>query len=186
MSKNRFFGKYRNETTRMPGWDYTSNATYLITVCTKDRESFFGTIQNGFVCLSDMGSIVSHELQKTPLIRPYVQLDACIVMPNHLHAILHIKHDRRFVGTPRRGVPTDTRTKLKLHHRPEWKPGSLGSIIGQFKIACTKRIHGIGQRQFSWQLRFYEQMIRDEKSLQNARRYVYRNPQQWMHGRDDY
>lgn len=44
---DKFRGKYRNGTARLQSWDYRSAAAYFITICTKDREHYFGEIQNG-------------------------------------------------------------------------------------------------------------------------------------------
>ncbi len=39
---------------------------------------------------------------------------------------------------------------------------SIGSIINQFKSACTKRIWAAGYRHFAWQPRFHDSIIHDE------------------------
>jgi hypothetical protein len=59
------------------------------------------------------------------------------------------------------------------------KPNSLGSMMGQFKSICTKRIRGIGHDNFSWQSRFHEHIIRNEKSLNRIRDYIIHNPIKW-------
>ena len=66
------------------------------------------------------------------------------------------------------------------HHRPQWQPGSIGSIVQQFKQACTKRIHAMELGDFSWQSRFHDRIIRDEHALANARMYIQENPKKWM------
>jgi len=38
--------------------------------------------------LNEYGNIAMNEWLKTPQIRPYVQLDEFVVMPNHIHGIL--------------------------------------------------------------------------------------------------
>ncbi|MGH7909933.1 MAG: transposase, partial [Thermodesulfobacteriota bacterium] len=59
------------------------------------------------------------------------------------------------------------------------KPNSLASIIGQFKSTTTKRIHSIGNSDFAWQSRFYDHIIRNEKSLQKIREYIHNDPLKW-------
>ena len=39
-----FKNKYRIEPARMDGYDYSSEGAYFITICTKERECFFGEI----------------------------------------------------------------------------------------------------------------------------------------------
>lgn len=58
-------------------------------------------------------------------------------------------------------------------------PNSLGSIIGQFKSATTKRIRKECNRDFAWQPRFYDHIIRNEKSLFAIRKHIRLNPLKW-------
>jgi putative transposase len=143
--------KYRIESARHPNWNYSANGWYFITICTHDRQHFFGTIQNGTMQLSSIGQIVAEEWQKTAMIRPYVVLDEWVVMPNHFHAIVGIQNTGRLelpdspddtVETFRRNVSTGV-SRLQ--------PKSLGSIVGQFKSICTKRIWANGCPEFAWQ-----------------------------------
>ncbi|BAZ05607.1 hypothetical protein [Calothrix sp. NIES-3974] len=82
--------KYRIESARCNKWDYTSAGYYFITICTYKKQSFFGEIIDGKMNLSPIGKILAVEWQKTELIRPYVELDAWVIMPNHFHGILII------------------------------------------------------------------------------------------------
>ena len=95
-------------------------------------------------------------------------------MPNHFHGIPIIKD----VETSRRDVSNIKETG----QRPvstQLKPDSLGSIIGQFKSICTKRIHKLGYKQFHWQPRFYDHIIRNETDLRRIRNYIQNNPLKW-------
>ena len=56
---------------------------------------------------------------------------------------------------------------------------SIGSIIGQFKSICTKRIWNMGFRSFRWQSRFHDRIIRDERELYIKRKYIRSNPINW-------
>ena len=162
----RFKGKYRIPSARLPGWDYASPGYYFVTIVTHGRIPYFGDIADGKMRLSPIGEIVADEWRKTPRIRPNVQLDEWVVMPNHIHGIIVIN------PTDDRGVSTPTKNQ-------KWKPNSLGSIINQFKSTCTKRIRAMGYPEFAWQSRFYDHIIRDEKSLQQIRTYICSNPLQW-------
>jgi putative transposase len=62
--------------------------------------------------------------------------------------------------------------------------GSLGAIIGQFKSVCTKRIWR-ANHDFAWQSRFYDEVIRDERSLETIRTYISNNPFQWALDKDN-
>lgn len=124
--------------------------------------------------MNDIGKIVEEEWLKTKEIRLNVDLDYYVIMPNHFHGILIINN----VETSRWDV---SQTK-ESGHRPvstQLKPNSLGSIIGQFKSICTKRIHKMGFDHFQWQPRFYDHIIRNEADLRRIRNYIQKNPLKW-------
>ena len=168
--------KYRIESARCPYWDYTSDGYYFVTICTRDRQCFFGNVIAGKMQLSDIGLIIAQEWQKTPQIRPNVQLDEWVVMPNHLHGIIIINNP---VETFRRNVSTTNDDRQPKNNKSRLKPNSLGSIIGQFKSVCTKQIWKMGFNDFRWQPRFHDHIIRDEESLRQIRKYIINNPNQW-------
>ncbi len=114
-----FQGRYRIESTRLPDYDYASSGWYHVVVCTKHRACWFGEIVDGIMGLSSSGCIVADEWLQTPHIRPYVVLDAWIVMPNHVHGIPGIVD--RNVETPRRGV-----SETSASHNPERETPRLG------------------------------------------------------------
>lgn len=41
---DRYQGKYRSQSTRIADWDYGSPGYYYVTICTKDRQQFFGEV----------------------------------------------------------------------------------------------------------------------------------------------
>ena len=71
-----------------------------MTICTKNRESFFGEIINGKMVLSKIGEIIEYEWKQTHEIRKNVELDEYIIMPDHMHGILFIKTvaQKKFMG----------------------------------------------------------------------------------------
>ena len=175
-----FQNQYRIESTRLREWDYSRAGLYFVTICTRDRAHFFGEIVAGEMQLSPIGEIVAEEWQKTPQIRPNVELDASVVMPNHLHGIVGITYQIPNVETFRRNVSTDPNAPTA-----RLQPNPLGSIIGQFKSVCTKRIWAAGFRDFAWQTRFYDHIIRDEKSLHKIREYIINNVGRWEQDRNN-
>ena len=46
MGTEKFHGKYRIESARKKGYDYSQNGAYFITIVTKNRECFFGDVVN--------------------------------------------------------------------------------------------------------------------------------------------
>ena len=186
-----FKKRYRIESPRLPGKDYTDNGIYFVTICTRGGEHVFGEIQNGVMCLSETGTAIAEEWRRTEQLRYYVTLDRWVIMPNHMHAIIVMQRNPtidfmlsanhrtyvRMINDPPVSVET-RRRRVSPRHR-HWKPHSLGSIINQFKTACTKRIHAMGYGDFSWQRQFYDHIIRNDESLFHIRHYIRDNPQKW-------
>jgi len=46
MSSEKFRNRYRISSARSQWWDYGNNATYFVTICTANRECYFGEIVN--------------------------------------------------------------------------------------------------------------------------------------------
>lgn len=156
-------GIYQNQSRRLRHWDYSTPGGYFVTICTHLREPFFGEIDNGEMCLTPTGEIVKEEWERSVSLRKSVDLDEYVIMPNHFHGIIILK---QAVGT---GVQRSEETKSL----------SLGTIIGQFKSACTRRIRANLDKDFAWQSRFYDHVIRDEIDLQRIRQYIRENPLKW-------
>ncbi len=194
---DRFKGIYWIESSRLPGWDYGTPGWYFVTICTKDRVEWFGEIDGGVMKRNCVGEIIAEEWEKTKIIRHNITIDEWVVMPNHFHGIIVInwrlknpndmvvdeQNYMAVVETPHRGVSTERgvstnpTTTHKSHHT--LPPNSLGSIIGQFKSMCTKRIWANGHPNFAWQSRFHDHIIRGGHDLPRIRKYIIENPIKW-------
>ncbi len=88
----KFQNKYRGQSTRKQSWDYSSEGSYFITICTKNKQHFFGKIRDGKMMLSEIGKVVEAEWIKSIAMRPEmeIELGEFVVMPNHFHAIINI------------------------------------------------------------------------------------------------
>ena len=86
----RFKNKYRSETARLPYWDYGWDSAYFVTICTKNKEHFFGEIKNQEMICSDLGIIAKKYWEEIPNRFPFVLLDVFVIMPNHIHGIIVI------------------------------------------------------------------------------------------------
>lgn len=78
---------------RLKGYDYSSEGLYFVTLCVQDRVCLFGNIVDGKMILNDFGQIAERELIKTTEIRQNVEIDSFVIMPNHIHFIVHITRD---------------------------------------------------------------------------------------------
>ncbi|MEA1881324.1 MAG: transposase [Candidatus Marinimicrobia bacterium] len=160
----KFQNKYRVESTRLPGWDYGSPGLYFITICKKNMVDWFGEI-----------IVLDEEWQKTRQIREYVKLYEWVVMPNHFHAILGINDN---VGTTEIRVEKHCDASLRKN-RFGPQTNNLASIIRGFKGACTKRIRKTNNPNFAWQARFWDHIVRNEKSFERITEYILLNPKNW-------
>ena len=80
--------KYRIESARKPGWDYSTPGYYFITVCTYIRKCLFGNVVNEKMHL--IGYIVQNEWDRSFVIRCELIRDEFVVMPNHFHGIVRL------------------------------------------------------------------------------------------------
>jgi hypothetical protein len=64
---------------------------------------------------------------------------------------------------------------------------TLGAVIGDFKsisaIGCNRLLGRAGQP--FWQRTYYQQVIRNERSLDHIRQYILENPRRWAFDRDN-
>jgi REP element-mobilizing transposase RayT len=177
---DKFQNKYRIPSARLQTWDYGSNGLYFITICTQNREHYFGEIQNGKMILSEIGILANKYWNEIPEHFPFVILDAFVVMPNHVHGIIIIdKPDND-------GPNVETQNFASLPSQPskistnKFGPQSknLASIIRGFKIGVTKNARLI-HADFAWQSRFYDHIIRNNESYDKIRNYIANNPLKW-------
>ncbi|MGD1146896.1 MAG: transposase [Thermoanaerobaculaceae bacterium] len=167
--------------TRLHGYDYAQAGAYFITVCTAARRCCLCDIAGTAISLTRAGRIVAEEWARSAELRPEVSLDGFVVMPNHVHGVLVLSPT---VGATRRVAPgRGSASPL----RSGASPGSLGTIVGQFKAASARRINalrGTHGRVF-WQRGFYEHVIRNQGDLEAIRTYIADNPLQWALDREN-
>ncbi len=181
-----FRGKYRIPSARLGTWNYGYKGSYFITVVTKNRVSWFGDIYNEQMHLSDIGRIVDAYWQNIDDHFSHVTVDEYVVMPNHVHGIITINEWIQTVPVigMKKTVPVETceshvSTTPIIATIPRPSPGSIGSIIGQYKSACTKQIMKMGYDNFAWQPRFHDRIIRNNDALEQIRTYIRNNPARW-------
>ena len=90
----KFQNKYRISSSRLKNWDYGENGAYFITICTRNRECFFGEIvsknDEDEMQFNEIGKIANKLWLEIPDHFPFVELGNYQIMPNHLHGILII------------------------------------------------------------------------------------------------
>ncbi len=85
--------KHCRRSLRLSGYDYAQNGAYFVTVCTRNRESLFGEIEDGNMFINSYGQIVSDVWSHLPDHYFHVQSDQFVVMPNHIHGIIVLNRD---------------------------------------------------------------------------------------------
>jgi putative transposase len=175
----KFQNKFRVLSARWQQWDYTWDAAYFVTICTKERECLFGEIVNGIMNLSGVGNIANQLWYEIKNHAKNVELGEFIVMPNHVHGIIILD------GNDKTNVVVETGHALSLREQTPGQqrfqnPGknSLSSIVGGYKSAVTKQAHQL-KFNFAWQSRFHDHVIRDDKSFKNISAYIANNVRNW-------
>jgi REP element-mobilizing transposase RayT len=150
---------------RLKNYCYASAGAYFVTICVPDRKCVFGDVNHGVMVLNEQGKTVLCVWEDLPNHIGNIKLDQFVVMPNHVHGIIHIT-----VGAGSEPAPTEFK---KYYALPE--------IIRQFKTFSAKRINQM--RRLAgvsvWQRGYYDRVIRNDRELNKIREYIFHNPKQW-------
>jgi REP element-mobilizing transposase RayT len=132
-------------------------------------ECRFGHVDEGQTHLNEAGEMGKRHWLEPPVHFAAVELDAFVIMPNHMHGIVFILETE---GSPR---------------------VSLSTAIGSFKSRLTVEYSaGVRAGVFSlydrtlWQRSFADRIVQSDHRLETLRQYVEGNPGRWQdkqHGR---
>ncbi len=78
---------------RLKGYDYRTPGLYVVTICTQHRVSLLGEVVDGEMHPSPAGMMVQTVWDELPWAYPGVEIDAFVVMPNHVHGIVFLLPD---------------------------------------------------------------------------------------------
>jgi REP element-mobilizing transposase RayT len=161
---------HNRRSIRIPDFDYSAPGWFYITICTYQREPLFSLVENGLVNVTAFGHLTELCWQAIPSHFNGVDVDAFVVMPNHLHGIIVIDDHQ---GTACHAPTTEA------FGRPVG--ASLATIIRPFKSAASKEINEVRETPGApvWQRGFYERVIRSERELIRFRAYIEDNPSRW-------
>jgi len=168
----RFNAKmHHRRSIRLKGYDYSQEGAYFITVCTYNRRCVLGSITNGEMKPSGLGELVWSAWRDLPNHHDHIDVDAFVVMPNHVHGIVVIGN----AGTAGR-APTGTRTTFG---KP--RPATLATIMRSFKAAVTRQANRSLKTPGAtlWQRNYYDRVIRNEKEWDALRQYIFDNLANW-------
>ena len=178
-----FQEKYRIKSIRLPGWDYSADGYYFVTICVKNRECIFGDIKNGMMGLNELGCIAHRFFNDIPNHFNNVILDEFVIMPNHVHGIVAIQNKTESSSI------VETRDLASLPNTNNQfgplKKQSLQSIIHGFKSSVKRWANKNGCQYFQWQPRYHDHIIRNENTLNKICLYTHHNPQMWERDRNN-
>ena len=161
---------HHRRSVRLKGYDYASPGAYFVTLCTHERQSLLGQVNEGEMHLSAYGLTVRACWEDLPRHYPGLELDAFVVMPTHVHAIL---------------VLTQTGEEGRAAAAPSARY-PLSEVIRGFKTYSARRINKRRDTRGNavWQRNYYERIIRNERELEAIRAYIESNPAQWAQDRE--
>lgn len=160
--------EYPNTSNRLKDYDYSSSATYFVTICLSQRSDLFGHVADtGTLVQSDVGNMIAIKLLSISDEFPVATISDFIVMPDHIHALIGIDQNDENLSKP-----------------------TLGQLIGWFKGVTRHRYsQGVATREWPryngkfWQPGFHDHIIRDERDHANRTKYIERNPIRWAEKR---
>jgi putative transposase len=178
---------HRRRSIRLKHYDYSQAGAYFLTIVAQGRLCMFGDVAEGNTLLNDAGRMISDAWHGLPERFPNIELDAFVVMPNHIHGIIVMgaRHDTP-VGAALVAARNDKAPTRNNRAGTRPAPTVLGDIVGAFKSITTDTyITGVkrsGWPSFPgklWQRNFYEHIIRNDEDLQTIREYISNNPARW-------
>ena len=156
-SYNKYLPQRKN--IRAEFHDY-SGGVYFITICTHDKQHYFGDIKNGEMIFTEMGRYAHDAMESLPTHYSYVEVPLFVVMPNHVHAMIVIRERADAPGC----IPT-IRTVL-------------GVVVGGYKQAVT-RFARRNSIEFGWQKRYHDHIIRGSRDGNKIADYIENNVSRW-------
>jgi len=161
---------------RLKGRDYSCPGTYFVTVCTAGRTCLLGRIEKGGMQENVLGRLARTHWLDPPSEFPSVELDLFVVMPNHVHGIIHLH--RRVAANE------EQRTSAEFG-KPQ--TGSIGWLVRAFKARVTREARRALQRPSLtvWQRNYFERVVRSGKEYDHVYRYICDNPRNWDHDEEN-
>lgn len=180
MDKNLFNNKYRIPSIRAQWWDYRSTAPYFITICTRDMKHLFGYIKDGKMHLNQLGKYAHKCFEEIPDHFPFARIINFIIMPNHIHGLIHINKSTESIIPESNPYFDSTNSSDKDESKAIISPkkGSLASIVRSYKSAVTKYANE-NNLPCGWQERFHDHIVRNGGQLERISEYISNNPRQW-------
>ena len=150
----------KRKPNRLTNYDYSQYGSYFITVCSKEKQPLFCTIQQGTVFenpsvqLSQIGVLIDRQIQSIEQTYSDIHIEKYVITPNHIHLILSI-----YAFSDSSPSPANAR---------------IPSIISALK-RLTNKSSGCDL----WQRSYYDHVIRNDMDYQKIWKYIDDNPAKW-------
>lgn len=152
----------KRKSLRLRGFDYSSQGTYFVTICTKGKKNLFWK-NNG---INEFGKIVENHIIELPSHYFAIKIDNYTVMPNHIHILITIGCD---------ALPENDEVLLNNFFDKYTFP-DLKVIVGGLKSGITKDIHKIYPQIDVWQRGYYDHIINNLNDYNETWDYIENNP----------
>ncbi len=179
--------RQRRRPLRLKRYDYALAGAYFVTIVVQNRSCLLGEVVGEEIRLNDAGKLARREWEALPYRFPSIDIDAFVIMPNHLHGIAIIDQS---VKAPTASAPTRdgmTETVATPSNKTTTRVfPTLGDVVGAYKSLTTveyvRGVKMLAWPRFSdrlWQRNYYEHVIRHDESLREIRQYILDNPARW-------
>ena len=148
----------KRKSPRIPGYDYSANGAYFITICTHEKKVLFGPVGADSISARMIKRTFLEIIQKYP----HVESPIFTVMPNHFHAIITIQR------ADMESAPTISEIiqSFKRYSTLEYIRYVKAGVIPAFNNQI-------------WQRSFHDHVIRDEAGYLKIWNYIDGNPSKW-------
>ena len=153
----------KRKSCRIPGYDYSQNGAYFITICTHQKRLLFGNLSQEAVGADSISARMVRCVFAEVIDRyPAVSCPYSVVMPNHFHALVVI-------------------ARADIESAP-----TVVQIVQAFKRYSTiEYIHLVKQgaaepfEKYVWQRSFHDHIVRTEDDFRMIAEYIQNNPRRW-------
>lgn len=159
----------RKNSLRYRGYDYGSPGTVFVTVCSHNRHRLFGKVCDGVMHLNTQGQLVRECWEDIPDRYPDLEMDEVVVMPDHLHAIVHVGVEM---------AATETQFLVSQAIR------SFKSRTVRIWADHVKRDDWPRYTRKLWQRSFNDVILNLDRPIDEVREYILSNPARWQAKQD--
>lgn len=151
---------------------------FFVTICTRHHRHYFGEIMNGNMELSGLGKFLDEQLASGNKFNDRAVVLQYVVMPNHLHAIIHVDSDGICPYAESEPFNRNPNPSLRTDHAAKRCNPALSRYINSLKGAVTKFAAKNGY-EFEWQSRYHDHYIRGPHDGNRISEYIAANVERW-------